>query len=185
MDALPVLATEPTTNIMMTRIAEQLISRSEKAAGESLDYLRVVAQHSPAGFWKFGLLTPLLSHRGSLPAETWHLCRLGATQAEDCGPCLKTVVAYARADGIAPELIRAAVAGGAELADEHCDAYLFGRLVASGEPMEAALRDRIESRFGTDGLVDLSLAAAVVRIFPALKRGMGYAQSCSLTEVSL
>ena len=43
--------------------------------------------------------------------EAWHLARLAATQAEDCGTCVQIVVTLAKADGVAPGLIQTALAG--------------------------------------------------------------------------
>ena len=46
-------------------------------------------------------------------------------------------------------------------------------------------RAKINERFGAEGLTELAFAIAAARVFPTIKRAMGYAQSCSVTGISL
>lgn len=165
-------------------IARRLIDRLQAETGEDMAYARDVADRSPGGFWKFALMGPLLRHQGEAPNRLWHLARLGAVQVEDCGPCVQTVVTAAREGGVPAETLRAALAGGAALLESERDAYEFGRGVA-GEPLDEEVRLRLERAVGERALADLTLAAAAVRIFPALKRGLGYARSCSLVDLEV
>lgn len=124
------------------------------------------------------------AHRGKAPLRLWHLARLGAVQVEDCGACVQTVVTMALKDGVQAETVRAALASGAQLTERERDAYQFGRGVA-GEALDEEVRLRLECEVGESALADLTLAAAAVRIFPALKRGLGHARSCSLIDLKV
>lgn len=141
-------------------IATHLIDRLEESIGEPMEYAREIARESPAGFWKFALMGPLLQHRGTVSTPLWHLARLGSLRVEDCGPCVQTVVNAAAAAGVPAERLREALAGGAELPPLERDAYFFGRGVAGGEPIDDPLRERLGAALGPQGLVDLTLAAA-------------------------
>jgi alkylhydroperoxidase family enzyme len=100
---------------MMLWLIHRLIARQEQRFGVPLDDLRELAAASTAAFLKLLLFAPLASHRRHLPREAWHLARLAATQSEDCGTCVQIVLYFARRDGVAPEALRAALAGGDSL----------------------------------------------------------------------
>jgi hypothetical protein len=168
---------------MIATLASRMIDRSEAELGEDLTYARQIARVSPAGFWKLALQLLLIRHQGTTSDHLVHLARLGAVQVEDCGPCVQTAVNLLRQTVISPTLIRAALDEGAGLPQLELDAYYFGRAVAGEGVIDDELRKRLEEAIGERGIVDLTIAAAAVRIFPALKRGLGYARSCSEVEV--
>jgi hypothetical protein len=163
-------------------IANRMIDRYEAWTGEDLSYAREMSRVAPAAFWKL-FLSPMMHHRGDVPKDLLHLAKLGAVQVEDCGPCVQTGVNLMKQDGVPTELIRAALDGGAELPQLQCDAYFFGRGVAGDGFIDDELRERLIEAVGKRGLIELTLAAASVRIFPALKRGLGYARSCTNVEL--
>lgn len=63
--------------------------------------------------------------------------------------------------------------------------YRFAAAVAAGTAEAAVLGERIEARLGRTAQVDLALAIATSRFFPTVKRGLGYARSCSLVPVRI
>jgi hypothetical protein len=54
--------------------------------------------------------------------------------------------------------------------------------VARGTAAEAG-RDQIRARWGEKGLIELAFTIATARFYPAVKRGMGYAQACERVMV--
>ncbi len=171
---------------MIARVVEQNIARQEKQLGESMDYLRDIAAASPAAFLKFGAFAPLSRHRGAASREALAVARLVATRSEDCGPCLQLVANFALAEGVAPEVVRAALDGNVEalpapLDDIHC----FAVAVTRQEPRATVLSEELTGKLGRAVVVDLALAIASVRVFPTVKRALGYAQSCSLAPVEI
>lgn len=127
---------------------------------------------------KFQHALPLTGHGHDAPPAMLHMARLGAIRAEDCGPCVEISARGALAAGLDRKRINAALAGNAD-DPEDARALAFGAAVASGDIAGAMqLGDEIEALHGRSVRTELSLAAASVRLFPALKRGLGYAQSC-------
>lgn len=167
----------------MDGLIERAIAQQERKYSVSMDYLRDVAAASPAAFLKFGAFTPLATHRKAAPLEAWHLVRLGATQAQDCGPCVQVVVNVAVREGVAPDLLRRALAG--SLQGLHAEAFAFGRAVSSGEGDAEALRGSLKGALGEAAAVELALAAATAAVFPILKRGLGRANACSLVRIDV
>lgn len=126
----------------------------------------------------------LTGHRHHASAALLHMACLGSIRFEDCGPCVETVRHYALAEGLDPERVKKALAGTPETPEDAL-AYGFGAAIASGDLIQAAeLGDEIEERFGRDVRTELSLGAASVRIFPAMKRGLGYASACQIPLVA-
>ncbi|MCG8491051.1 MAG: hypothetical protein MI743_05510 [Sneathiellales bacterium] len=122
----------------------------------------------------------IVGHRHHATASLLHMTCLGAIRFEDCGPCVETVRKYAIADGLSPDRIQNALTGKAVSAEDAL-AYDFGFAIASGDIAGAAgLGDEIEKKFGREVRTELSLNAASVRIFPAMKRGLGHASVCQI-----
>lgn len=122
----------------------------------------------------------IVGHRHHATASMLHMTCLGAIRFEDCGPCVETVRKYALADGLSAERIQKALTGAPELPEDAL-AYDFGFATASGDIAKAdELGNEIEKQFGRDVRTELSLNAASVRIFPAMKRGLGHASVCQI-----
>ena len=81
--------------------------------------------------------------------------------------------------GISPAIVRAAAAGAVEdLDDDNRLAYEFAYAVATRDIAAEGLRPEVEHRWGKAGLAEIAFVVATTRSYPALKRAMGYAQTC-------
>jgi len=171
---------------MLNALFERSIRATERQVGESADWLREVLKSSRGAFIKFGLFMPLAKHRLSAPLELWHVARIATNAAEDCGPCLNITVRHALAEGVDRRLVAAAARGDLDaLPLSAARVWRYARAVVEADPEAAALGDAVADEIGRDGLVELALAIATVRVFPTMKRALGYARSCSLTPLAL
>ncbi|MBP3957193.1 hypothetical protein J8F10_18180 [Gemmata sp. G18] len=162
------------------------IRSAEKKLGEPLDYLRQMLDHSPGAFWKFAKVAQASAYRSKLPAAPFHVARVVAVRHQDCGPCVQTVINLAKADGVEPAILKAAYLGNVDALPESLrDVYRFTEAVAENSGNEAEYRDRLQSVFGEEAMVELALAIALCQTFPILKRGLGHAKSCSLVKVDV
>ncbi|HYP15715.1 MAG TPA: hypothetical protein VEQ65_00780, partial [Opitutus sp.] len=167
---------------MTRQLLFKLIRRQERALDTRLDYLREIAESSPAAFLKFGLIAPLGLHRRFLPKDAWHVARVTGAFAEDCGTCVQIAINLARRDGVPASFLRAIVGDDPDsLPFSLRDVYLFTRSIAARRD-EPELRATLRERYGADGLIEIGLAAAVSRVIPTLKRALGHAQSCALLK---
>ena len=170
----------------MRALTETVIRRQEAALGAPLDYLRTLADASPAAFVKFGLAMPLAGHRRAVAAAPWHLARLAATRVQDCGTCVQIVVNQARADGVPAATLRAALDGrGDYLGEDERLALRYGEAVAACSDDAAGLVEDVRQRLGEAALAELALAVATAQLFPVLKRGLGQAVACALVAVEV
>ncbi len=166
-------------------ITSRIIDAAERRFGEKLDYMRDIASASPSAFYKFALFMPFAKHRKAAPVEGYGLAAIGALKFEDCGPCMQIAVDQALAAGVRPEVLANAVAGGAGLTAEQKLYLDFGRAVAANAPEAEELRQKLAQVLPPAAMVDLAIAIASARVFPALKRGLGRAQSCALVQVKV
>jgi hypothetical protein len=111
--------------------------------------------------------------------------RAAAVHAEDCGPCLQTVINLSLAAGARPEILRAAVEENLAAMDEETKlAFEFARLLSARDARSEDLRSAVERRWGKAGLAEIALAIASTRVFPTVKRAMGYAQACQRVVIA-
>jgi alkylhydroperoxidase family enzyme len=171
---------------MIKRLIDGYLAREERRLGSSTEYLRHIAHVSVPAILKFGLFMPLASHRKVLPADAYHVARLAAVQAEDCGSCVQTEVNLARASGVPREVIHAVLDHDpARLPAGLDDVFRFADAVATRAVEADELRERLLGRYGEEGLLELALAIAVGGVFPTVKRALGYAVSCERVELRL
>jgi len=73
------------------------------------------------------------------------------------------------------------------LSPDLAEVYFFAEAVATGNGAEDEWREAILRRYGEVGLVELSMAIAVCRVFPTVLHAMGYAAPCvpSNTQVGV
>jgi hypothetical protein len=159
-----------------------IINASEKETGYSADYMRDMLRASGWGFFKFLLSMPAIRHRKHAPDAMHLIAQLGATQQEACGPCLEISKKYARQKGISDIIIDQLIAHSEQVEPLHRAAFLMGAYVAGGPPVSDTLVASLKKEVGEKGYTELVMAAAAVRVFPAIKRGLGYADMCALPE---
>ena len=173
---------------MLRWFFKRKLDSEEKRLGESMDYLRYIVDTSPAAFIRFASIMPFAGSRKKLSKEAWYIAQLVSVRNEDCGPCLQITVNLAQKDNVDASLIETVLSEKpAELSTEHADVYRFARAVAdteSSSPDVDQLRETIRKRYGDRGLIEMSFAIASGRIPPTVKRVLGYATSCSLTQVA-
>ena len=168
---------------MLKPIILKVLAREERKLGGSLDYVRHILRTSLRAFFKFGRVLPLSEYRRVLPVDAHFTARIVATRDEDCGTCVQIEVNLARQAGMSADLLETVLAERPDdLPLELADVYRFARAVVEARDDEE-LREKMRQRYGEEGLVELALAMAACRVFPIVKRTLGYAKSCSLVEL--
>lgn len=166
----------------MKSLFNLIIDASEKETGYSADYMRDMLQASGWGFFKFLLSMPAIRHRKHAPVAMHLIAQLGATQQEACGPCLEISKNYARQKGTSEIIIHQLLAHSEQAEPLHKAAFLLGAHVAGGPPVSDTLVATLKKEVGEKGYTEMVMAAAAVRVFPAIKRGLGYTDMCALPD---
>lgn len=159
------------------------IDRQEKILGESLDYVRHILDTSLRAFMKFGKIMPFAAYRRKLPVEAASIAHVVAARDEDCGTCVQIAINVAVKEGINPDWLQAALDERPDdLPEELADVYRFAEHVVGHTGEEGELRDKLRKRYGEEALIELALAISGSRVFPMVKRVLGYATSCSVAK---
>ena len=170
---------------MISWFINRQITKAERDLGVPLDYARWIAKVSLPATMRMAKFTKLLhTHRG--PTTAVHVASLVGSMAEDCGSCVQIGVNLARQAGVSPAILQAVVRRTPEaLPEQLADVYHFADAVTAGSPEQDDYRERVRQHYGDEGLVEIALAVALHRVFPTLKRGLGFAKSCSLVPVEV
>ncbi|MCB9544125.1 MAG: hypothetical protein R3F65_22765 [bacterium] len=171
---------------MIRAFIERRIAASERALGVEQAYLRHMLRVSRPAFFAFARVRSFGEYRKHLPIEPWHVSRIVATAAEDCGTCVQIAVNLALAAGVDPAIVRATVEGRVEaLPSDLADVYRFTEAVVRPTWDEGALRDALTVRYGEAAMVEMAIGIAAVRVFPIVKRALGFAVSCQKVRVEV
>lgn len=167
----------------LVRFVQRLAERQLQVPA---DYLRQLGDTSFSGFLKFLMILPAAAHRRRSDPALVHAVRIAATQDEDCGPCVQIAVNAAIDDGVDPDIIKAVLDRNHDQMPKEVALVLrFAGGVLARDGSEEEARDEIVKQLGQTVVTELSLAIATARVFPALKRGLGFARSCALVEVAV
>ncbi len=156
-----------------------LLGAVDRMSPDGSAYFHEIAAAPGHAFEKFAYFMPVTMHRWAAPADLFHMARIGATLVEDCGPCARTAAKAALADGVSTEKVNAALSRTPPEGDLKT-AFDFGQAIILHTDNSLDLGEWIEATHGRTVRLELAMTAATVRAYPAMKRGLGLARSCSL-----
>ena len=170
---------------MLQAILSRQIDKAERQLGVPLDYARHLAKVSLSATWRIARFTKILQ-AGKGPQDALHVAGLVGSMADDCGSCVQIGVNLARQAGIPRKQISAVVEHRPDdLPEPLAAVYRFSEAVTLNSDEQDELREVVRRHYGERGLVEICLAVAMHRVFPTLKRGLGYAKSCSRVTVEV
>jgi hypothetical protein len=164
---------------MLKFLARRMLRRFRVRYNYDTTYLETMLEHAPAAFFKFSRIMSIARYRDSVPVEACYAAKLVGALAEDCGPCTQLVVDMAREAGMRDDQIEAVLSAeaGAMTAATQLG-YRFARAIADRAADDDACRDAVRKQWGESGVIELTLALQVGRIFPMVKAGLGHAREC-------
>ncbi len=157
---------------------------TDKMSPDESEYMHEIAAAPGHAYEKFTHFMPASMHRHEAPIDLFHMARIGATLVEDCGPCALTAARGALEHKLSRDVVNAALAGNPPEGDLKM-AFDFGQAIATQSPDAFALGDAIEAKYGRTTRLELAMTAAIVRAYPAMKRGLGLTKSCSITKLEI
>ena len=146
-------------------------------------YMHKLYDVSPQGYRLFENVLPMAAYHHKLPTDAYYVAKIETIRDEDCGPCLQLSIDMAQEAGISADLLRVALDPDTPMDEPLEDIRQFTRAVVRNKPQDKAVAKRVRKRYGEEGLAELALCIASCRIFPTIKRAMGYDKSCSLVKV--
>jgi hypothetical protein len=169
---------------MRSWIARHMLRATSKRYGYDTTYLETMLAEAPKAFFKFAPLMKASAHREVVPIEASFAAKISGAMAEDCGPCTQLTVDMALEAGMARDQIEAVL---------RCDhramnaatalGFRFADAVIRRSPDDDACRDAVRAQWGEKGVVDLTMALQMSRVFPMVKAALGYAKECRRVNV--
>ena len=149
-----------------------------------VSYMNHMLNVSPAAFFKFAGLTKLAKHWEAAPKEAVYAAKLVGALAEDCGPCAQLVVNMAQEAGVPRSQIEAVLTRNiAAMNVEAMLGFRFADALVRRAPEADDARDAVRGQWGNAGVIDLTLAVQIGRVFPMVKAGLGFAKSCQRVRI--
>jgi hypothetical protein len=170
-------------NIRRSTMLKWLIKRQlaafERNYRYDASYVRDILAADTRAAVKFARATGLSRYSKDVPRSAWFAAGITAVMAEDCGPCTQLAVTMAQREGIAPETLRAIVAGDVHaMPDDVLLAYRFTKATLAHDASANELREQILRLWGQRALVSLAFAITTSRIYPTVKYALGHGQAC-------
>jgi alkylhydroperoxidase family enzyme len=170
---------------MIQALLNWQIDKAERQLGVPLDEARYVAGVSWSATWRLARFTKLL-HASQGSDHARHIASLVGSMADDCGSCVQIGVNISRQVGVPREQLSAVIERRPEdLPEELAAVYRFAEAVTLNSDDQDELREVVRKLYGDRGLVEICIAVAMHRVFPTLKRGLGFAKSCSRVVVEV
>lgn len=169
---------------MIRKLLHFMINRVERRLGVPVDESRYMLDNSLGSFAAFSTVQMWADRHKALPTAAYYVAKIAAYRQEDCGTCLQIAVNLARNAGVNAEIVRHAVDGRTEaLSPGLREIYRFAEQQANRTDDDGA-RERLRTEYGDEALIELALAIASARMFPSVKRTLGYAKSCSRVNIA-
>ncbi|MDJ0895637.1 MAG: hypothetical protein QNJ92_10900 [Alphaproteobacteria bacterium] len=152
--------------------------------GYDVSFMEYMLDASPKAFFKFAPLGTLARHREAAPKQAFYAAKLVGALSEDCGPCTQLVADMAEEAGVAPKCIEAVLTR--DLAAMCVDAALgfrFAEALVRPDPEIDDAREIIRGQWGDAGVIDLTFAVQIGRVFPMIKAGLGFTRSCQRVRI--
>ena len=170
---------------MRNWIARRSLRAFAKRYGYDTTYLEMLLNESPDGFFKFAPLMKAAAHREAVPVEASFAAKIVGALAEDCGPCTQLVVDMALEAGMARDQIEAVLRRDPRAMNEATTlGFRFADAVVRRSTSDDEFRDAVKAQWGQKGVIDLTMALQLGRMFPMVKAGLGYAKECRRVTVS-
>lgn len=148
-------------------------------------YMNHIADTSTSAGLRMALLPFYSQYRGPKEAlNVWVGAMLASTLDGDCGPCGQLTVDMALEAGVPADQLALCLQSQAQSAGDLGLGFRFSQAAILDAPDLAPLREEIAERFGAEAVTAASFAASSGRIYPVLKRGLGFGHTCSRIKVA-
>ncbi len=170
--------------MLFRSLANKLLDRFEQRYDYDVNYMRHMLKTSPAAFKRLRHLSAFAAHRESVTIEASFAAKLVATVAEDCGPCTQLAAKMAEEAGMEVAQIEAVLERSLETMDPSTAlGFRFAEALVFRQAELGKLREDVRTKWGDRGIIDLTVATQINRLFPMLKAGLGRGEACSRVSV--
>lgn len=169
---------------MMKALLKRGIRAFERRYAYDASYMTHVVDSSTAAGLRLSFLPMISQYRGPASATPiWAGAALASTLDGDCGPCAQLIVDMAVEADVEAHDLSLCLTGDAQQAGDVGLGFRFAQAAIAGGLEIDTLREAIAAKHGEAAVIAASFAAASGRVYPVMKRGLGYAQACHQLQV--
>ena len=162
---------------MIRALLHMMLRRFESDFNYDAAYMHEVTDIWPGGGLRYIGLSIFSQTRGP-DVSVWAGAMLASTLDGDCGPCTQLIADMALKSGVPVDQIAACLRRDFDNAGAVGLGFRFAEAVINDTSQIDDLRDVIRRNHGPRALIAASYASASGRVYPVLKRGLGYGQTC-------
>lgn len=145
-------------------------------------YLIKLANTSPEAIRAYLSFTKMGEYTGDLSTEVYFVAALASIYTEDCGECVQLMVHMALEAGVSEDVVRGALQMGGSLSPDLELVRRFATEIATNNVSDN-LHEQMLEVHGEAAIADLSICIASNRVYPAMKRALGYGgTSCKVLD---
>ena len=169
---------------MIQTLLKAGLQRFSSRYNYDVSYMEHIAETSTNAGLRLSALPLFSQFRGPKEAHSvWAGAMLGSTLDGDCGPCVQLVVDMALEAGVPAHQLELCLQDNAMEAGDVGLGFRFSQAAIVDAPDIDDLRQEIETRFGPEAVTAASFAASSGRVYPVLKRGLGFGQTCNRVNI--
>jgi hypothetical protein len=166
-------------------IARRMLRAFSRRYGYDTSYAEMMLKEAPTAFFKLMPLMKAAEYRDVVPAETAFAAKIAGALAEDCGPCTQLAVDMALEGGVPKSQIEAVLRRNIRaMSPDTALGFQFADAVVHRSTDDDKYRDAVRARWGEKGVIELSMALQLGRMFPMLKLALGFAKECRRVAVA-
>ncbi len=169
---------------MFRKLARHMVLKFGERYDYDVAYMLHMLETTPDVMNAFNARSKLDSCKKWTTANARMAAKLVGALNEDCGPCIQLAVDMARETGVASGEIEAVLTGDrSAMSSDTALGYRFASAIIARSNEEDAAREAVRSVYGDAGVIELTLATQVARLFPMVKTGLGYGKSCGRIDL--
>ena len=170
--------------MMKKWIAEKELKGFEERYRYDVGYMRHMLKFSPDAFFKFAKLMDASAHRETAPVNASFAAKLVGAVAEDCGPCVQLVADMATEAGVAADQVEAVLTRNHNaMFSDTALGFCFADAVVSEASYLDEARNDVRAEWGESGVIDLTLGLQLGRMYPMIKKALGFGQLCQRVDL--
>lgn len=153
--------------------------------GYDTHYMHEMLDNSPTGFEAFQNFLPMGKIREALPVDAFFVAMLTSMRTEDCGACFQLNVRMAIEAGVDPTIIEGIIGSGDDLEPRLAQIKQFASQISPAGYIDEELRAAMDRDYTKQELYEFGLVIASTKVYPAIKRVLGYAHACDLPSITI
>lgn len=146
-------------------------------------YMEEMLKESPDAYEIYDAFLPMAYFSKATSTEVIHLVRIVSMMNQDCGACSQLCIDFALEAGLSKEFVKEIVFNeGKALSPDLQLLFDFTKTISTNQTVDPLMYDKMNQIYTREMMMEIALAIASTRVFPAIKKTLNYFESCSMVR---